>query len=227
VLNKKNLVLIPARGGSKGINKKNLSLLSGKPLIQYTIDLSRELFDDIDICVSSDCDEIISFVNSLGLSVPFKRPDYLADDHSSTRSVIIHALDFYESQGIIYDSIILLQPTSPFRNDKHIVDCMKLYRNELDMVVSVKLTSSNPYYVLFEENDFGFLEKSKKGNFTRRQDCPEVWEFNGAVYVINSESIKSKDMTQFDKIIKYEMDERESIDIDTPLDLEIANLMGL
>jgi N-acylneuraminate cytidylyltransferase len=90
------------------------------------------------------------------------------------------------------------------------------------MVVSVKKTSSNPYYVLFEENETGYLEKSKKGNFNRRQDCPEVWEFNGAIYVINNNALMLKSISNFTKINKYVMNSYESIDIDEPLDWLVA-----
>jgi len=92
------------------------------------------------------------------------------------------------------------------------------------MVVSVKETESNPYYVLFEENESGFLKKSKEGSFTRRQDCPKVWEYNGAIYVINVKSLKKNDISNFSKIKKYIMPLNNSIDIDTELDFLMASL---
>ena len=92
------------------------------------------------------------------------------------------------------------------------------------MVVSVKRTKGNPYFSLFEERN-GFLEKSKEGNFERRQDCPEVFEFNGAIYIINVKSLAHKSMAAFDKIIKFEMNEFDSLDIDTELDFKIAEAL--
>ena len=111
----KLLYLIPARGGSKGIPRKNIKELSGKPLIAYSIDVARQLTDDCNICISTDDDEIMQVVTSYGLTVPFKRPDFLATDSVGTYEVILHAIDFYENLGVNYDAVVLLQPTSPLR----------------------------------------------------------------------------------------------------------------
>lgn len=219
------LVVIPARGGSKGVPGKNIKLLGDKPLIQYTIDAAREIFEAKDIIVSTDSQKIKSIVESLGLEVPFIRPSELATDISGSQEVLLHVLSFVESKGVYPETLILLQPTSPFRNATHIKEALKLYNNDLDMVVSVKETKSNPYYALKEENSQGFLENSKKGYFTRRQDCPEVWELNGAIYIINVKSLKSNSIQEFKKVKKYIMDERASHDIDTPLDWIIAEAL--
>lgn len=221
----KLLVLIPARGGSKGIPGKNIKLLGGKPLIQYTIEAARALFSDEIICVSTDDSKIRETAEKFGLHVPFLRPDELATDTSGSYEVMLHAIHFYESKGYKPDILVLLQPTSPFRTSKHIDDALKLYRDDIDMVVSVKETSSNPYYVLFEENSDGYLVKSKETTFTRRQDCPKVWEINGAIYVINVESLKSKNISSFKKILKSPMDAADSVDIDTPLDWDFAEFL--
>ena len=140
---------------------------------------------------------------------------------------MLHALDHFNSNHSSGpDVIILLQPTSPFRTGEHIIEALKLFHPSLDMVVSVKETESNPYYILFEEDDDQYLRKSKSSHAKRRQDVPKVWELNGAIYVINPESIKTKEIGQFDKVIKYEMDSMSSIDIDTPLDWEIAEIIS-
>ncbi len=212
------LVVIPARGGSKGVPGKNIKELSGKPLIQYTIDAARDIFEDKDIIISTDSEKIKFSVERLGLNVPFLRPTELATDESGTQDVLLHALSFVESKGLYPETLILLQPTSPFRNAIHIKEALELYNNDLDMIVSVKETKSNPYYILREENSQGFLENSKKGKFIRRQDCPKVWELNGAIYIINVQSLKSQSLNQFTKVKKYVMDEESSIDIDNILD---------
>ncbi len=216
------LIIIPARGGSKRIPLKNITLLGGKPLLQYTMDVAREVFDDANICVSTDSPEIKAMVEEYGLRVPFLRPPNLATDTASTYDVLLHALDFHEKNSGPVDVVILLQITSPFRSAQHLREAMALYSSDIDMVVSVKETSSNPYYVLFEEDEEGFLKKSKQGNFSRSQDCPKVWEYNGSIYVINPESLKQMSHLSFRKIIKYEMDELISVDIDTPTDLMLA-----
>ena len=213
------LVVIPARGGSKGLPGKNIKLLNKKPLIQYTIEAAREVFDDKSIYVSTDDDKILKTVECIGLKVFFKRPEKLATDTANSRDVLLHAIDFFKNKnGFDPDCIILLQPTSPFRNSLHIKEALKLYTSYIDMVVSVKETDSNPYYVLFEENVNGFLKKFKEGNYTRRQDCPKVWEYNGAIYIMNTNSLRENKIGEFDKIIKYEMDAVTSIDIDNKLD---------
>lgn len=214
----KLLVVIPARGGSKGVPGKNTKELDGVPLIQYTIDAALAHFDAAKICVTTDSEEIKQVVESRNLEVPFLRPIELATDTAATYEVLLHALDYYKINGYEADTVMLLQPTSPFRTAKHIKEALQLYTEDLDMVVSVKETSANPYYVLMEENDQGFLEKSKKGDFKRRQDCPTVWELNGAIYIINVESLRNGPLDSFTRVVKYEMDEQSSHDIDTMSD---------
>ncbi|APY07943.1 CMP-N-acetylneuraminic acid synthetase [Winogradskyella sp. J14-2] len=216
------LVLIPARGGSKGVPGKNIKLLNGKPLIQYTIDAARAIFNDHVICVSTDDQKIKSTVESFGLEVPFLRPKVLATDTATSESVIKHALTFYAERGYHADTLILLQPTSPFRTAQHIKDALTHYNDNLDMLVSVKETKSNPYYVLREENEQGYLVKSKVSNATRRQDVPKVWELNGAIYIINTRSIEANSLAQLVKVKKFEMDELSSHDIDTVMDWKVA-----
>jgi len=219
-----SLVVIPARGGSKGIPGKNIKKLGNKPLIQYSIDAAKQLFNEDQIIVSTDDIKIKNCVEQYGLKVPFLRPAHLAQDNSGTYEVLLHAVNYYEKTYHPLDILVLLQPTSPFRSVNHIKEALEMFENEknVDMVVSVKETKSNPYYVLFEENMNGFLEHSKPSVFKRRQDCPKVWEYNGAIYIINVASLKKHTLSQFQKIKKYEMDEFSSIDIDTNMDWEIA-----
>ena len=223
----RSLVIIPARGGSKGIPHKNIKEFNGKPLIYYAIDAARGIADDAAICVTTDDDEIIEAVEAYGLKVPFKRPDCLATDTCGTYEVLLHALGHYEESGRHYDNVILLQCTSPFRKVEHVKDALKLYDDNCDMVVSVTESKANPYYNCFEETDEGYLKVSKgNGDIHRRQDCPKAWEYNGAVYIINPESMKKEPLSKFKKVRKYEMDPLHSMDLDTPLDWEIAELIA-
>ena len=105
----KSLFLITARGGSKGIPHKNIKPLAGKPLICYAIDVARQFVEDMDICVSTDGDDIIEVVEKYGLKVPFKRPAELASDTAGSYEVIRHAVQFYEQKGVLYDTVVLLQ----------------------------------------------------------------------------------------------------------------------
>jgi len=219
----KILVIIPARGGSKGIPHKNIKPLNGKPLIHYTIDEAREIVGDEDICVSTDDPEIIKCVEDYGLKVPFVRPEELATDTAGTYEVLLHALNFYEKQGHHYDVVLLLQNTSPFRKAEQIREALKLYTPDVDMVVSVKECAANPYYCVFEENGEGFLHVCKgEGNIFRRQDAPKVYEYNGAIYIMNAEKLKTTHMHKMQKRVKYVMDEMSSLDLDTMTDWNIA-----
>ena len=219
----KTLYVIPARGGSKGIPGKNIKPLAGKPLIEYSIDVARALANDEDICVTTDDNAIIETVERTGLKVPFVRPAELSTDQSGTYEVLLHALDFYESKGVHYDTMVLLQPTSPFRTVDDVKACLELYSDDIDMVVSVKQAATNPYYNAFEIDDNGFLHISKgEGNYTRRQDAPKVWEYNGAVYVINVESLRKMPLGKFTRRRMNEMSAERSIDLDTPTDWLIA-----
>jgi N-acylneuraminate cytidylyltransferase len=117
--------------------------------------------------------------------------------------------------------VVLLQVTSPFRSGNHLGEAWERYRsNRADMLLSVCSSKQNPYYNLFEEQN-GYLQKSKEGTFTRRQDCPAVWELNGAIYIFRTDRFLEVGMEGMHKI-KYEMSEHDSIDLDTPLDWIVA-----
>ena len=222
----KILVIIPARGGSKGIPHKNIKPLAGKPLIHHTIDVARQIVADEDICVSTDDLEIVQCVEEYGLKVPFVRPEELATDTAGTYEVLLHALNFYELQGKQFDVVLLLQNTSPFRTANQVKEALALYQSDIDMVVSVKECSANPYYCVFEENQEGYLKICKgDGNITRRQDAPKVYEYNGAIYVINPQSLKQMPLNKFSRRIKYVMDEQSSLDLDTMNDWKMAELI--
>lgn len=219
----RTLVIIPARGGSKGIPRKNIRPLNGKPLIYYAIDCARAICSDEDICVSTDDAEIISVVEQYGLKVPFVRPVELATDTAGTYEVLLHALDFYEKQGRHYDTVALLQNTSPFRKAEQVKEAFSLYDDNVDMVVSVKECAANPYYCVFEEDAEGYLHVCKgDGNIFRRQDAPKVYEYNGAIYIMNAATLKTTHMHKMKKRVKYVMDDLSSFDLDTMWDWQMA-----
>ena len=218
----KTLYLIPARGGSKGIPHKNIKLLNGKPLIQYSIEVARQLASDEDICVSTDDKEIIKVVESLGLKVPFVRPAEYATDTATSNDVILHALRFYEEHGVHYDIVVLLQPTSPLRTVENVKEAIALYTTDIDMVVSVKPSSAA--YVMCKEGASGYLEPVVNTGVTRRQDMPVFYEYNGAVYVINVKALKEKGLGGLNKEKKYLMNEESSWDIDTMMDWKIIEM---
>lgn len=208
----KLLVVIPARGGSKGLPGKNIKLLCGKPLIEYSIDVARAITSDDNICVSTDDQKIINIVENYGLSVPFVRPSELASDTASTNDVLLHAISFYASRGKNYDVILLLQPTSPLRTIEQVKEAIRMYRTDIDMVVSV--TKSHAPAVLCNDNSEGYVDLVYNKYAGGRQSLPTFYEFNGAIYVVNVNSLKNKGLGGFDKRIKYIMSKETSIDID-------------
>lgn len=220
----KTLFIIPARGGSRGIPGKNIKPLAGKPLIHYSIEVARQLAPDSHILVTTDSDEIAGVAEATGLPVPYRRPAELASDTAGSREVMLHVMDWADAQGIDYDKVCLLQPTSPMRTAEDVKACLDRYSPELDMVVSVVEAASNPYYNCFEADaDSGYLHVSKgEGLYVRRQDAPAAWEYSGAVYVINPLSLRQMPMGAFPRRIGVPIDRERAIDLDTPLDWIVA-----
>lgn len=219
----KPLFIIPARGGSKGIPRKNIKKLCGRPLIHYSIDLARAFAPDSHVIVSTDDDEIRAVAGQTGLRIDYRRPAELGGDRVGSREVILDAMDWADRQGLEYDCVVLLQPTSPMRTADDVSGSLALYTPETDMVVSVTEASCNPYYDCFETRPDGTLHVSKgDGSYTRRQDAPKAWQYNGAVYVINPGSIRRMTLGEFPRRIPYEMPRSRSVDLDTPLDWTIV-----
>jgi len=218
-------VIIPARGGSKGIPNKNIKLLGGKPLIHYTLDAARNNFNMDQIVVSTDSQNIRTVVESYGQPIFSLRPSELSQDNSSSEDVINYELNQWKLRNGSYpDHVILLQVTSPLRNAAHLNEAWNEYCNlGEEMLVSVCASKCNPYYNLFEEND-GYLRKSKEGDFTRRQDCPEIWELNGAIYIFQTHRFLEVGIEGMKKK-KYEMDNLSSIDIDNMNDWMLAEIL--
>ena len=216
----KCVAIILARGGSKGLPRKNIRILGDKPLINYSIDFARNFTSDSNICVSTDDQDIINCVNENGLKINFKRPKNLATDYSTTNDVINHAINYYEDIGKKYDLLVLLQPTSPFRKVQDLRNMLNSWTNNLDLLVSVKESHDSPYFNIYEENSKGFLEKSKECDVIRRQDVPKVYALNGSIYIYNINSFKKN---QINTIKKYVMtDDINSLDIDTFFDFMIC-----
>lgn len=209
---KDTLFVIPARGGSKGLPGKNIKDLCGKPLIAYSIDIARAFADDEHICVSTDSEDIKEVVENYGLRVPFIRPEYLATDGATSNDVLTHAVNFFKEHGREYKRLVLLQPTSPLRSINDVADSLALYSDDIDMVVSV--TKSHAPAVLCNEDENGYIQLIYNKTATGRQQLQEMYEFNGAVYVMNIQSLLEKGIAGFSKKVKYVMSKENSVDID-------------
>jgi N-acylneuraminate cytidylyltransferase len=221
------LCIIPARRDSKGIPGKNWKPLNGKPLIGYSIETALACESIDTICVSTnskDCIEIAQ--NQYQLTVPFTRPEEISLDTTPSHDVLIHAIEYYENQNESFDAIVLLQPTSPYREVKFLSECIQTFieNSNCDMVVSVNETHFNPYYNLYNETD-GFIHRSIPSNYTRRQDCPPTYVVNGSIYVISIDSIKKQPLHSFEKVKKYIIPEKYGLDLDTLEDWAKAELI--
>lgn len=220
----KPLAIIPARGGSKGIPHKNIVPLAGKPLLWHTIEAAKEAGIPADrIILSTDDLEIAESAMAAGLAVPYLRPDHLAQDDTPTRDAVLDVMAWADRRGIDYDCVVLLQPTSPLRNAGDIRNTMAAYSPQIDMAVTVMPAKANPYYDTYEAGADGTLHVSKgPGTYTRRQDAPQCWQMNGAVYVINPDSIRRLPLGEMPRRIPVPMPAERSVDIDTPTDLILA-----
>ncbi|WP_373056925.1 cytidylyltransferase domain-containing protein [Zunongwangia sp. H14] len=192
----KILGIIPARGGSKGIPRKNIKLLGGKPLLAYTVDAVKAS-KYLDNCIlSSEDDPIIQTGINLGLEVPFKRPEELAEDHSTSLDVVKHAIAFFEKNNVFFDAICLLQVTSPFRK-KLLIDeaIQKFKKSGADSLLSVRQIPAefNPHWV-FEENENQRLKiaTGEEEIITQRQQLPKAYYRDGAIYLSKTEVIKAQ-----------------------------------
>ncbi len=219
------LFIITARGGSKGIPGKNVKPLNGKPLLYYSIDIARHFAKDECICLSTDSEEIIKAANAYGLNVPFVRPAELSGDLAGTYEVLLHALNYYDSKGIKFSKMVLLQPTSPFRKTKDVEECLALMKENVEMVVSVKKPKSNPMAVLFKVEKGKINKLIDNDSGLRRQDANAVVELNGAVYVYDVQALRKAKPSEFRNIAYYVMDEISSVDLDEPFDWQLAEFM--
>lgn len=214
------LFVITARGGSKGLPGKNIKNLCGKPLIAYSIEIARAFTDDDNICVSTDSEDIKHVVEEYGLNVPFLRPDYLATDIATSNDVLVHAVNFFKERGREYRRLCLLQPTSPLRTVEDVQGALELYRDDIDMVTG--MVKSHAPSILNEEDENGFMVSVFNKEGLGRQYVREMFETNGAVYVINVKSLLEKGMKGFSRKLKYVMAKEHSVDIDDIIDFMLV-----
>lgn len=213
------LGLIPARGGSKSVPRKNIKLLAGKPLLQYTVEVAKASKYITKLILSSDNDAIINVANQLNLEVPFKRPSDLAQDNSPTLPVIQHALNFYKSQGIHFDAVCLLQVTSPFKTTMFIDKAIKRFiESKADALVSVKKVPHeyNPHWT-FKVNNSDCLEIStgEENIITRRQDLPVSYHRDGMLYLTKTNVLLDQDSLYGETLAYIESPTNVNINIDT------------
>ncbi len=220
--NKKVLAIIPARGGSKGIPRKNVKAISGKPMILYTIEAAKECQYIDKVIVSTEDEEIAEVSMRAGAIVPFLRPDELAADDAKIIDVVMHAIEFYERKAERFDIIVLLQPTSPLRTGEDLQKAMEYFiRKGSKSLVSVSEVRENPILMrkFGEKNEM--VRLLEKDSSVRRQDMEKYYRVNGAIY-INSMSELNENTSFNDNELGYVLPKEHSIDIDDPEDLVVA-----
>ena len=218
----KNIALIPARGGSKGIPRKNIKLFNSRPLIYWSIKSALESNYIDRVIVSTEDEEIADIARSFSAEVPFKRPTELAEDNTKGIETVLHALDNLSN----VDNIILLQPTSPLRKTKHIEEIFEIRsKYNCDSAVSVTIARKNIdlYFTLGEENRL--IPFSDDLKLMPRQQYAKSYTLNGALYLSTSESILKKKSFISSSTIGYVMPEEYSIDIDNQFDWDIAEYL--
>ncbi|UUX92260.1 acylneuraminate cytidylyltransferase family protein [Methanoplanus endosymbiosus] len=214
---------IPARGGSKRIPNKNLQLIADKPLIQYTIEvaLKSSIFDKV--IVSTDDLQIESLSNDLDAEV-LRRPPELAQDTSTTIDSVLHFINEYKLNPD--DIIILLQPTSPLRNEIHVKEALETFLSgKGSSLVSVTNPEHPPQWNFKVENDYLVPLMDERFIFMRSQDLPETYIPNGAIYISRVSTIVNKKTFYCKDILPYVMSREDSIDIDEALDLKLAEII--
>lgn len=220
--NKKILAIIPARGGSKGIPKKNIKAVSGKPMINYTIEAAKECEYIDKVIVSTDDEEIAEISMRAGAIVPFLRPDEMATDEAPLIDVVMHAVEFYERKAERYDIILLLQPTSPLRTSEDIQKALEYFiRKGEKPLASVSEVFENPTLVrtFGEQNE---LKKIVDGeDAVRRQDMKKFYRINGAIY-INSMKELNENTNFHENSLGYVLPREHSVDVDEPQDIVVA-----
>ncbi len=225
----KILAIIPARGGSKGVPGKNIKLLNGKPLLAYTAEIALQSKYLTEVIVSTEDEQISTVAKSLGILVPFIRPMELAHDHTPTLDVIIHALNWYESQNVFFDAVCLLQATSPFRTVEFLDEAIeKFISSGCDSLISVQKVPHeyNPHWT-FEVNENGNLKiaTGETEIIPRRQELPVAYHRDGSIYITKTEVLLKAHSLYGKSIAFIESDGAFYVNIDTMEDWKRAEKM--
>lgn len=220
--NKKILAIIPARGGSKGVPRKNIRELAGKPLIAWTIEEAQKSKYIDRVILSSEDEEIIAVAKKYGCEVPFKRPIELAQDDTPGIEPVLHALE--QCPG--YDYVVLLQPTSPLRTVDDIDGAIEyMFERNTTSCVSVAEVDQSPYW-MYTVEDGEMTPLIKQDTLVaRRQDLPKVYALNGAVYITNTKMLLAEKSFILQESVAYIMSKETSVDIDSQIDFEVGNCL--
>lgn len=223
----KNIAIIPARSGSKGLPNKNIKNLNGIPLLAYSIKAAEESGQFEEIMVSTDSEEYANIARQYGAQVPFLRSEKTSGDAASSWDMVAEVLEKYNKLHRTFDTIALLQPTSPLRTANDIVLGYELLNNKkAKSVISVCEMDHSPLYsnvLPIDHNMQGFIPKEIRNK--PRQAFETYYRINGALYILSAEKMHTIDTLYDDNCYAYVMDRERSIDIDTSFDFMMADLM--
>ncbi len=216
---KRILAVIPARGGSKGIKKKNIRPLCGKPLLAYSVEVALEC-DYVDsVLVSTDSEEIAACARQYGADVPFLRPAELATDEAKTIDVLLHGIAELKRRGQIFDYLLLLQPTQPIRTSRQLAEAIeRIVDSGAASLVSVCPVEEHPILMRTLDQEGRLIPILAGGSTVRRQDFPTVYKVNGSIYLNRIDEGLNEHTSLNDNEYPYIMSREDSVDIDTPDD---------
>ncbi|AZR73887.1 acylneuraminate cytidylyltransferase [Anoxybacter fermentans] len=221
------LALILARGGSKGIPKKNIKILNGKPLLAYTIEEAKKSKFIDRVVLSTESEEIAEVGKRYGAEVPFMRPKELATDEASSIDAIIHALNWLKMNEDYWPKFtVLLQPTSPLRTVKDIDGAIeKLLEHNAESLVSLCEVDKHPFWLkkIIDNRVVPYTEEGQ--HITRRQDLPKVYSLNGAIFIAESILLVKERSFYVGRTIPYIMPKERSVDIDNIIDWHLAEIL--
>lgn len=224
----KNIFLICARAGSKGLKNKNLRKINNLPLIGWSIKIAKKFNKFGKIVVNSDSDKILKYASLVGADILIKRPSYLAKDNSKEIDVWKHTLNkIYNDYKFVPKTIVSIPTTSPCRSEIDIKNCIKMFeKKKYDAVISVTPSHRNPYFNIVEidKQNYARVCLSKK-KFHNRQDAPKTYDITTVCYVADVDYIKKTKNILSGKIGCVVVPKERSIDIDTKLDLKIAKIL--
>src|SRR5436309_10181726 len=224
------LGIITARGGSKGIPRKNIRLLGAKPVLQYTAEAALGAKRLARVILSTEDEEIAEVGRQCGLEVPFMRPAELARDDTPTLPVLQHAVYVLEQDGESYDAICLLQPTAPFRSSQDIDACIQLLAEsgaDCAMTVLPVPAEYNPHWVYFRNGDGLHLSTGEETPISRRQMLPSAYHREGSVYVTRRDILMERNSLYGSRVAGHLVDASRSVNLDTPGDWERAETLLL
>ncbi len=224
--------LIPARGGSKAIHKKNIRLLNGVPLIEYTIRIALQNKNIDRVIVSTDDQEIAEISQKTGAEVPFLRPASLAKDNTPDKPVIEHALNWLKKcENCIPDALLFLRPTTPFKTNKIIDQCLAIFMND-NNASSVRTVNkvegvNHPYWMFKDENGYlsPFVDGIKISEYYQRQLLPGCYQLNGVVDVLLPDFVFENSNIYGEQVRFVEIEAVYAVDIDTELDFDFAEFI--